>query len=114
VLLQSSMIAKRNRHITFYSCTVCRKNAGVQYFRRCVIMPDGAAIALDFEMLPPEKVPPERPGTSDRMLHAGHALAAAALLAGRCHMPSNEAPSMSPKPPAWLLRRSCLQMRQLC
>ena len=31
----------------------------MQYYRRCVIMQDGAAVALDYELLPPEQVTAE-------------------------------------------------------
>lgn len=45
-----------NGHVETIFAAVARKNPNVQYYRRCVVMPDGAAIALDFELLPPEKV----------------------------------------------------------
>ena len=45
-----------NGHVETIFAAVARKSPGVQYYRRCVIMPDGAAIALDYELLPPELV----------------------------------------------------------
>lgn len=45
-----------NGHVETIFAAVARKNPSVKYYRRCVIMPDGAAIALDFELLPPEQV----------------------------------------------------------
>ncbi len=45
-----------NGHVETIFAAVFRKDPGVRYYRRCVIMQDGAAVALDFELLPPEQV----------------------------------------------------------
>lgn len=45
-----------NGHVETIFAAVVRADPSVHYYRRCLIMPDGAAIALDYELLPPELV----------------------------------------------------------
>ena len=45
-----------NGHVETIFAAVARADPSVHYYRRCLIMPDGAAIALDYELLPPELV----------------------------------------------------------
>ena len=45
-----------NGHVETIFAAIARADPSVHYYRRCLIMPDGAAIALDYELLPPELV----------------------------------------------------------